>query len=267
MKKVRLSEMTIAYRENDKPGHPVLYIHGNSSSSKTFEKQLQVSNHRCIALDLPGHGDSDHFASHTDYGIPAYAKTVAELVQVLDIEDAIIVGWSLGGHVALEAVKLLPKSKGFVIFGTPPLAFPPAMEDAFMPNPAVNVGFIPDVTDEQAVLYANAFFKEGVKAPQSPFIDDILRTDGNARAGLGASIKPDGFEDEVKIVANMKKPLAVLHGEQEALINPAYLKSLEMPSLWRGEIQFIPDAAHAAHWENPTVFNALIEAFVNEVNT
>ncbi len=105
MKKVRLSGMTIAYRENDGAGHPVLYIHGNSSSSKTFEKQLQASHHRCIALDLPGHGDSDRFATHTEYGIPAYAKIVAELAQALDIEEAVIVGWSLGGHVALEAVK------------------------------------------------------------------------------------------------------------------------------------------------------------------
>ena len=263
MKKIQLSNLSIAYRENNGTGSPILYIHGNSSSCKAFQKQLKNSNHKVIALDLPGHGDSDHFPDHTHYNIPAYAKIVAETATALGVENAVVVGWSLGGHVALEAVKHMPKAKGFVIYGTPPIAFPPAMEEAFFPNPAVNVGFAAEVNEALATSYANAFFIND--SPVSPFIEDILRTDGNARAGLGASIAPDGYEDEVKIVANMKVPLAILHGEQEALINPDYLKNLDIPMLWKGEVQMIENAAHAAHWENPEVFNALINDFVKEV--
>lgn len=265
MKKLQLSNLTIAYQENDGIGSPVLFIHGNSSSSRTFEKQLATLTNKVVAIDLPGHGESDHFPDHSHYNIPAYAKVVVEVAEKLGLEDAVVVGWSLGGHIALEAVKWMPKAKGFVIYGTPPIAFPPAMEEAFMPNPAVNVGFTPEVNEEQATLYANAFFKDG-KAPVIPFVEDVLKTDGNARAGLGASIAPDGFEDEIAVVANMQVPLAILHGAHEALVNGEYLKKLTIPKLWKGSVQLVADAGHATHWENADSFNALIVSFCNDVN-
>lgn len=37
-----------------------------------------------------------------------------------------------------------------------------------------------------------------------------------------------------------------------------------MPTLWRGQIQVIPDARHAPQWENSTVFNTLLTMFVEE---
>lgn len=265
MKKIQLSKLSIAYRENEGTGSPVLLIHGNSCSSRAFEKQLSNLNQKVVAIDLPGHGDSDHLPDHTHYNIPAYAKVVAEAAEKLGIEEAVVVGWSLGGHIALEVVKWMPKAKGFVIYGTPPISFPPAMEEAFLPNPAVGVGFTPDVNEEQATSFANAFFKNG-KSPVVPYIEDILKTDGNARAGLGASITPDGFEDEIAIVGNMKVPLAILHGADESLVNGDYLKKLDIPKLWKGNVQMVENAGHAAHWDNSEAFNALIDAFCNDVN-
>jgi pimeloyl-ACP methyl ester carboxylesterase len=96
-------------------------------------------------------------------------------------------------------------------------------------------------------------------------IADVLRTDGRAREQLAASIAPDGFRDEVEIVANLKQPLAVLHGAQEQLINGAYFDSLKMPTLWRGKVQVIDGAGHLPQWEQPEKFNALIDAFVGDV--
>lgn len=264
MKKIKLSNLTIAYRDNGGQGAAMILIHGNSSSSRTFEKQLTQLGQRVVAIDLPGHGDSDQFPDHSHYNIPAYAKVVVEIVEKLGLEDVVVVGWSLGGHIALEAVKWMPMAKGFVIYGTPPISFPPAMDKAFLPNPAVNVGFTPDVNEEQATLYANAFFKDG-KAPTIPFVEDVLKTDGNARAGLGASIAPDGFEDEIAIVANMKVPLAVFHGADEVLVNGDYLKELDIPKLWKGSVQVVPNAGHATHWDNAASFNALLDAFCKDV--
>jgi pimeloyl-ACP methyl ester carboxylesterase len=71
---------------------------------------------------------------------------------------------------------------------------------------------------------------------------------------------------EVSIVADLKSPLAVLHGAEEQLINGTYFDSLKMPTLWRGSIQTIADAGHTPHWEQPQAFNALLEAFVEESN-
>jgi pimeloyl-ACP methyl ester carboxylesterase len=136
------------------------------------------------------------------------------------------------------------------------------MEQAFLPNPAMAFTFTRDLSDEQARAYVAVAFRPNATDFPAFMADDVLRTDGRARENLAASIAPDGFRDEVKVVANLKQPLAVLHGAQEQLINGDYFKTLEMPTLWRGGVQVIDSAGHIPQWEQPDKFNALLEAFV-----
>jgi pimeloyl-ACP methyl ester carboxylesterase len=91
-----------------------------------------------------------------------------------------------------------------------------------------------------------------------------LRTDGRARSNLGASIRSGAVRNEGAIVRDLKAPLAVLHGGEEQLVNGRYFGSVAMPTLWRRAVQMIPDAGHTPQWETPQVFDALIEAFVQE---
>ncbi len=267
-KMLQLPSQKIAYYESSGAGPAIMLIHGNSSSGMSYQHQINSSlgeKYRLVAIDLPGHGNSEPFAGQSAYSIPGYAAIVTAAAEALGMEDAVFVGWSLGGHIVLETHNQLEKAKGFVIFGTPPLAFPPAMEEAFLPNPAVNIGFKADVTEEEARAYASSFFVAGTQAPETPFVADILRTDGNARSGLAASIKPDGYQDEVEIVANLSIPLAIFHGKEEQLVNESYIANLAMPTLWRNTIQIIRAAGHAPHWEQPKEFNGLLDAFVADV--
>ena len=259
--------LDIAWRGNEGKGSPVLLIHGNSASSGSFDKQLAdpaLAHLRLVALDLPGHGVSARRADPmSGYTLPAYARVIADLVNALDLHSAVIVGWSLGGHIALEAEASLPQAKGFMIHGTPPIAFPPAMDQAFLPHPAMAFTFKPDLDEEEALAYASAGFRPGIMPPAST-LADIARCDGRSRAALAASIAPDGYRDEVQVVAAMTRPLAVLHGAEEQLINGSYFASLTMPTLWRGAVQVIPGAGHSPHWEQPAAFNALLAAFVQD---
>lgn len=268
--KMQLTSMELAYYESVGNGRSIMLIHGNSASGQTYQHQLNSplgEKYRIVAIDLPGHGDSDPFDNMSDYGMPGYAKIVAEAAEALDMQDGIFVGWSLGGHIVLEAHNLLPQATGFVIFGTPPLAFPPAMEEAFLPNPAMAAAFSPDITKEQAQAFAASFFAPGAPPPETSFIDDILRTDGNARAGLAASIQPDGYQDEVEIVQNLSIPLAIIHGTEEQLVNGEYIRKLTMPTLWRNDVQNIAASGHAPHWEKPEAFNTLLDAFATDIAT
>ncbi len=264
-KMLQLPSQKIAYYESQGTGPAVMLIHGNSASGLSYQHQIDSplgEKYRLVALDLPGHGDSDRASDVSAYSLPGYAAVVASAANALNMPDAVLVGWSLGGHIVLEAHNRLPQAKGFVIFGTPPLAFPPDMTAAFLPNPAVNIGFKVEVTKEEAAAYAQSFFIPNASVDLQPFIADILRTDGNARAGLAASIKPNGYQDEVQIVAHLTRPLAILHGESDQLVSAPYIRGLTMPTLWRKQIQVIPGAGHAPHWEQPEKFNALLEAFI-----
>ena len=258
---------TIAvYKSKGAEKPAALLIHGNSCSSRSYQRQLESAlgeKFRLVAMDLPGHGQSSPASDPTTYSMPGYAKVVGEVAQQLDLTEAVFVGWSLGGHIALEAIAQLPKAAGWLIFGAPPLAFPPAMAEAFLPNPAMGAAFKPDLTEDEAAGFAAAMFKPGTPVPDF-FLEDIRRTDGQARARLAASIQPGGYADEIAIVANLSAPLAILHGEHEQLVNGAYISALKMPTLWRGAVQIIREAGHAPHWEQPDQFNALLEAFLLE---
>lgn len=265
---VQVNGQTVAVTTTSGRGPAVLLIHGNSASSRSFMHQLDSplgKRYRLVALDLPGHGQSaDAAKPQSVYTLPGYAHVVASVVNQLALERVVLVGWSLGGHITLEAEHLLPEAAGLLIFGTPPLAFPPAMAEAFLPHPAMGAAFQAELTDAEIEGYVRAFFKPGVTELPESFCMDARRTDGRARAGLAASIQPNGYRDEVEIVARLTKPLAVIQGEQEQLINLAYLQSVPMPTLWRKAVQVIPGSGHAPHWEQPEQFNSLLAAFIQE---
>ena len=259
----------IAWRESGGSGRPVVLVHGNSASMRAFERQMAAPVRqalRLVAIDLPGHGRSADARDGSGYGLPTYADALVAFAADRGLQDAVFVGWSLGGHIVLEAVPALPRARGFMIFGTPPLGFPPAMDQAFLPNPAMGIGFAADITREQARQYVESFFAPGWSDIPASFIDDVMRTDGRARAQLAASIAPGGYRDEIEVVANLDRPLAVLHGAREQLVNGAYFQTLRMPTLWRQSVQVLPDAGHAPQWEEAAAFNALLAAFVTDVS-
>lgn len=267
MQKLKVGPHSIAVHQSKGTGPAALLVHGNSSSSRSFQHQLEGSlgaKFRLVAMDLPGHGQS---APATDpqatYTLPGYAGVVVGVAEQLNLTEAVFVGWSLGGHILLEASHQLPEAAGWMIFGTPPIGFPPAMSEAFLPNPAMGAAFKPDLTEDEMAAFAAAFFRPGVSVPD-PFQEDIRRTDGQARLVLGSSIGPGGYKDEIAVVANLTALLAILHGEHEQLISEPYISGLTIPTLWRGAVQIIPDAGHALHWEQPDRFNALLEAFLLE---
>ena len=71
----------------------------------------------------------------------------------------------------------------------------------------------------------------------------------------------------MRLVSELRRPLAVVHGVQEALVVRSYFDGLAMPTLWRRAVQEFPDAGHAPQWEAPDAFNRLVEEFVLDCTT
>ena len=242
-------------------GPPIVFCHGNSCSSRGFEKQLGselATQFRLIAIDLPGHGDSPPAtAPATTYCLDGYANALAAAASALDATDAVFVGWSLGGHVVLEASDRLPRAAGYLIFGTPPVvSFAEFMQAAYE-HPALGVGFRADSTDDEIRELVSLFVRPGTPAPDR-FVEDFRRTDKRARASLAESAGRGELRDERRIVAELARPLAVLHGAHDQLIRRTYFETVAMPTLWRGALQELPDAGHAPQWESPEAFNRLL---------
>jgi pimeloyl-ACP methyl ester carboxylesterase len=259
----------IAFLESEGDGRAVVFVHGNSSSARTWLPVLTGPfgrRFRCLAVDLPGHGQSSAAADHSSYSLPGYAAVLAGFTQAIGASDAVIVGWSLGGHIALEAAPVMLDAAGYVIFGTPPVATAAQMADAFLPNPAMNVGFTAEVSPELAHDFAASFTAPGSALPLDEFTADILRTDGAARAALFASVGEGRFTDELAIAGALGRPLAILQGEGEQLVNRGYLQQLSIPGLWRGSVQVIPGAGHAIHQEATAAFTGLLDQFLADLD-
>ena len=103
--------VSVAYREwvtdsmrnlAENLSQPVLLLHGSPGSGSAFRAlgpELAVAG-RAIAPDLPGFGGST--AKVPDYSIRAHAAVMLQLLDSLAIERAHVVGFSMGGGVALE---------------------------------------------------------------------------------------------------------------------------------------------------------------------
>jgi len=265
---IDLGGQRIAYVQSAGQDRPVIFVHGNSSSARTWQQVMAGpfgQHFRCLAFDLPGHGNSAKAANRENYSLPGYARILAGFAQATGADEAVIVGWSLGGHIALEAASAMPAVTGYVIFGTPPVASAAQMGEAFLPNPAMNVGFTASVDQDQARAFAASGTAPGSALALDEFVTDILRTDGEARAALLASVLEGRFADEIAIISTLRQPLAILHGQDEQLVSLDYLRKLTIPSLWRGAVQVIPGVGHALHEEAPDTFAALLEQFIADL--
>ena len=100
-------------------GEPVVLIHGLDSSARVNWQMpgtidALARDQRVIAVDLPGYGESDKPADPAAYG-EQWVDDVILLLDHLNIRKAHIVGYSMGGMVAL---KLIAEHPDRVISGT-----------------------------------------------------------------------------------------------------------------------------------------------------
>jgi pimeloyl-ACP methyl ester carboxylesterase len=264
---LQIDAQKIAGYESPGAGRPILLVHGNSSSSRIWQKQLQGplgAKYRLVAIDLPGHGASSPAPDpEQGYSGPGYSAVIAAIVRELKLESPVIVGWSLGGHAVLNAAGSMPAAAGLMIFGTPPIG---KGADGFSGFKGLSAtAFTPTPTDAEIEAWLTSAFAPGY-APIPPFVAaDFRNTDGNARGYLGASAQAGRFADEVDIVRNLKIPLAIVHGSAEQIVDLGYLQRLSAPTLWRGKVQVIEGAGHATQWEKAEAFSQILDEFASSL--
>ncbi|MFG1640033.1 alpha/beta fold hydrolase [Amycolatopsis sp. NPDC049252] len=88
----------------------IVLLHGIAGSAETWRPVLErcaTLNRRVLALDLPGHGESD--APRADYGLGSMASVVRDVLAVSGVRHATVVGHSLGGGIALQFAYQFPE--------------------------------------------------------------------------------------------------------------------------------------------------------------
>ena len=98
----RLTTSLLAVAGRD--GTPVLFVHGNVSSSLFWQPTMLAlpEGYRPLAVDLRGFGDTDPEPVDATRGLGDYADDLAALIEALDLPSVHLVGWSMGGGAVLQ---------------------------------------------------------------------------------------------------------------------------------------------------------------------
>jgi len=108
--------VSLSYLEAGSGDPALLFIHGWCCDGTHWRNQLAAleGDHRVLALDLRGHGESGK--PDQDYTIGGFAEDVAWLCRELGLERPVIVGHSMGGVIALNMVRRWPELMRAVVF-------------------------------------------------------------------------------------------------------------------------------------------------------
>lgn len=89
-------------------GKTLLFLHGLGLNKDFWSPTIAhlATTHRCIAVDLPGHGESRNVAANGS--MSAYASSVRELIEKLNLNDVTLVGHSMGGQIAIILALQMP---------------------------------------------------------------------------------------------------------------------------------------------------------------
>ena len=133
MPKVTNDDVTLHY-EDEGSGAPVLLIHGHTMDRRIWDPVvpgLRAKDLRVLRPDLRGHG----LSTRPDFGyhLSHHASDMAAVLDDAGIDSATVVGYSIGGGVALEMALTLPDRLNGLVLMSPVMPERP-FEDAFMDN-------------------------------------------------------------------------------------------------------------------------------------
>lgn len=258
-----LSSGNMAWRQKNPTSEDViLFIHGNSLSGKVFENQLnsRLLRQRLISVDLPGHGSSDNATSEETYSFEGYAKSVIEFIDRLELEKktVILCGWSLGGHVAIEILRLRPDLVSrLLLTGAPPIDLNEAGFSAgFNKIAGMELMAKEQFTGDDVEKFIGLLWPN----PKEYMLTDAARAHGIARSRMIADALSGKGKSQKVTIENAEIPLAFVLGASDPGINNEHIKNL----LYRQEPQMHElQCGHDTFWGPSEQFNPLLNIFAN----
>jgi len=254
-------------------GQPIVFNHGWPLSADAFEDQMffMASNgYRCVAVDRRGHGRSDQ----TWYGndMDTYADDLSELMEYLDLNDAILVGHSTGGGVVARYIGRHGTervSKAVLISAVPPLILKTKSNPGGLPIEAID-GLREGVRADRyqfwkgfaALFYntnrPNADVSEGIL--DSFFLQCSLTGFPASYLGIKAFAETDFTEDLKKFDV----PTLILHGDDDQVVPIADTALLSAKIVKDATLKVYPGYPHGMCQTHKDAINTDLLAFIQQ---
>ncbi|MEJ8844622.1 alpha/beta hydrolase [Lacibacter sp. H375] len=263
-KTLTINGTKLCYLEKNESKSSVLFfIHGNSSSSYIWDKQLQsplFNNHHMIAIDLPGHGDSDVYA---DYNPIDLAKILAKAIgELTATKPYILIGFSYGANLIAEVLTYRLQPVGMVFSGACIVGgnFDPLK--ILLDIPA-NIYLQEQVSSETARLFFDKHLATSEQIDKEQYLTDFFRTQTGVRQSIIESAVNGNYTDEFLSLASQKTQLLFLFGTKDKLVDINYLDNAALP-FWRKTVVKIEGAGHFIQTDMPESFNQILSEYASE---
>lgn len=262
--------LTIAYFEKNPAADKIIFfIHGNSGSSRMWERQLNTDlfkDYRLIAFDLPGHGKS--FASKNpddDYSPVGTAKILSQAVKILAGADPfILTGFSYGSNLVTEILQYDVFPSGMVLVGSCVIGINHSLEKVFVPTIEPSIFFYNETDKKIVAKFLNQAIRSVDIEHVGNLIEDYLNVSAEFKSALFKTAAQGKITDEILALQKLNIPVCLIFGIEDNLVNIDYLDDKPFP-LWRNQIYKLTEAGHWVNIDNPVVVNQLIYDYATEM--
>ena len=234
----------------DKRGKVVLLVHGARSNHKIWAPQLQAlaGSHTPIAMDLPGHGESEGTGS-TD--VSEYRDFLKGFVEALGLDRFVLAGHSMGGSIALDYALHYPGAEALIPVGSAAQWNIPAdYIDLYRTDPdraiEMSKGRNFSKSTPKAILELNEW--NGKTTPLA--------------VGLGDLEACNGF-DVIQELGKINVPTCVVCGEEDAYVDGSRLIHDKIAG---AQVHWIKNAGHDPSIEQPLATNKILLDFLTSLS-
>jgi len=250
----------------------VLLLHGFTGSTATMAGigGPLAESRRVVSVDLPGHGRSGPADEPHQYGFDHTVDAVADVLSRLDAHPAHVVGYSMGGRIALGlAVRHPGAVASLVLVGASPGLADPIERSARRRS---DDELAEDLLERGLEWFVDHWMASPLFASQERLGRDALADARNQRLandpeGLAGSLRGAGTGAQSSHwhdLSDVQAPTLLLVGAEDPRFRAIALRM--GAGLPRSTMEVVPDAGHAAHLENPGHVVASVREFLDDLD-
>lgn len=253
-------------------GQPVVLSHGWPLSSDSWDAQMfHLASHgyRCIAHDRRGHGRSSQPWNGNE--MDTYADDLESLMEALELEDAVLVGFSTGGgevarYIGRHGTDRLAKAA--LISAVPPLMLKTPANPGGLPIDVfdgLRASSIADRSQLYKDLASGPFYgynRPGVKASQGVIDSFWLQGMQSGHKSAFDCIKAFSETDFTKDLEKFDVPTLILHGDDDQIVPIGAAALMSSKLVENASLKIYKGAPHGLTCTHQDQFNADLLAFV-----